>query len=115
MRPMRALLAALSVSCAGGAPAEPPPPTEAAHIVVQPDPVTLAAGRSTQLAVQVNDGEGRPVGGAPITFQSSDPGLVQVSVHGLVAAPRKTGVATIVVTSGATSDTTAVTVTAGAP
>src|SRR4051812_37902367 len=115
MTPVRILFAALTVSCAASAPAEPPPAAEVAQIVVHPDPVTLAAGRSTQLAVQVNDAEGKPVGGAPITFQSSDPSLVQVSVHGLVTAPRKIGAASIVVSSGAASATTRVTVTAGAP
>jgi adhesin/invasin len=115
MKPMRPLIAVLCVSCAATMPPEAPAAVEAAQIIVQPDPITLAAGRSTQLAVQVNDGEGKPIGGAPITFQSSDANVVQVSAHGFVTAPRKIGTASIVVTSGGKSATAAVTVTAGAP
>jgi len=80
-------------------------------ITVTPNPVVLQRGLSLQLSTVVSDANGDPVVGAPLTFVSSDPGLVSVTEYGYATSVAGNGTATITVTSGALTTTVPVTIT----
>ena len=76
---------------------------EAGSIVIEPMTVTLMSiGETVQLTATVLDGNGQPVAGAAVTWQSSDASVATVSAQGLVTAVRN-GVARITATSGSAS------------
>ena len=83
---------------------------EAGSIVIEPGEATLMSlGATVQLAAAVLDGQGQPVSGAVVTWQSSDEQVATVSAQGLVTAV-KNGVARITATSGGVSSGIDVTV-----
>jgi hypothetical protein len=63
-----------------------PVPPEADVVLVQPASLTLQAGADAQLAAQVNDEQGEPVGGASIRFEAEDPQVLKVTATGRVTA-----------------------------
>ena len=72
----------------------------AGSIVIEPEEATLMAiGETVQLTATVLDGNGQPVEGAVVTWQSSDESVATVSAQGLVTAVRN-GVTRIWATSG---------------
>ena len=72
----------------------------AGSIVIEPEEATLMAiGETVQLTATVLDGNGQPVAGAVVTWQSSDESVATVSAQGLVTAVRN-GVTRIWATSG---------------
>jgi adhesin/invasin len=84
-----------------------------AAVLVEPGALSLRAGESAQLSAQVNDALGQPIGGAPIAFETSDPGLLRVTPTGLASSTGSAGSARIVVTSGAKKAVVPVTITPG--
>lgn len=69
-------------------------------IEVAPPALTLAFfGQSGQLTATVSDASGNPVPGAPVSWQSSAPGVATVSAAGLATAVGN-GSATVTATSG---------------
>ncbi|MFO0585782.1 MAG: Ig-like domain-containing protein [Anaeromyxobacter sp.] len=107
------LLVALS-ACRAEAPPAAPPVVPAA-VLVEPSPVALRAGETAQLAAQANDALGQPIGGAPLAFETSDPGIVRVTPTGLATSSGSAGSARITVSSGPTRTAVPVTVTPAAP
>lgn len=89
--------------------------SEATELVVRPATVSLRAGETMQLAAQVNDARGRPVGDAPIAFSAAANSIVRVSSQGLVSAAGVAGRDSISVTSGVLVRRIAVAVNAGHP
>ncbi|MFP5353587.1 MAG: hypothetical protein ACLGIK_00290 [Gemmatimonadota bacterium] len=87
----------------------------ATELVVRPGAVLLRAGETVQLAAQVNDARGRPVGDAAIAFSAAANSIVRVSNQGLVSAAGVAGRDSILVSSGALVRRIAVTVNAGHP
>ena len=85
----------------------------AADVRVLPNPVVLPAGGGTQLSAEIIDSAGQPIGGAGITFTSSDPTKLSVSPTGLVRSEGPPGQADVVVSSGTKQTRVPVTVTAG--
>ena len=82
----------------------------AGSIVIAPMEATLMSlGASVQLSVTVLDGNGQPVSGAVVTWQSSDEAVATVSTQGLVTAVRN-GVTRIWATSGSATRSIDVTV-----
>ena len=82
----------------------------AGSIVIEPEEATLMAiGETVQLTATVLDGNGQPVEGAVVTWQSSDESVATVSTQGLVTAVSN-GVARITATSGSASSGIDVTV-----
>ena len=72
----------------------------AGSIVIAPMEATLMSlGATVQLTATVLDGNGQPVDGAVVIWQSSDEAVATVSAQGLVTAV-KNGVARITATSG---------------
>lgn len=93
-----------------------PPPERsiiAADVLVEPRSLTLRAGDTAQLAAQVNDAVGQPIGGAPLSFETSDPGVVRVTPTGLAVSAGSAGAGRIVVSSGGTKTIVPVVVTPG--
>jgi YVTN family beta-propeller protein len=80
-------------------------------ITVTPNPVALQTGFSVQLSVVVTDANAEPVFNPPVTFTSSNPGLVSVTDFGYLTSVAGNGTATITVVSGTLSTTVPVTVT----
>ena len=75
----------------------------AGSIVIAPEEATLMSlGATVQLTATVLDGNGQPVEGAVVTWQSSDESVATVSVQGLVTAVTN-GVVRITATSGSAS------------
>ncbi len=93
-----------------GTPRVPP-----AELIVVPSNVTLKAGETVQLAVQVNDLAGRPIGEAPITYHVDAASLVRVSSLGLVSAVGRAGKDSVVVRSDSLRRVVPVLVIAGQP
>jgi large repetitive protein len=79
-------------------------------ITVTPDPVALQTGFSQQLSVMVTDANGDPILNPPLTFTSSNPGLVAVTDYGYVTSVGGNGTAILTVVSGTLSTTVTVTV-----
>lgn len=75
----------------------------------------LAAGEGTQLSAEALDASGQPIGGADLSFTSSDPSKLSVSPTGFVRSEGPRGKADIIVTSGVHQTRAAVTITAGPP
>jgi hypothetical protein len=105
------LTAALLAGCAERP--EPAAPMVAAAILVRPEAVTLEPGGSAQLAAQVNDAVGAPIGGAAIGFQSDDPSVARVTERGLVIASGAAGRTRVRVSAGGRSASVGVTVVPG--
>ena len=75
----------------------------AGSIVIAPMEATLMSlGAKVQLTATVLDGNGQPVEGAVVTWQSSDESVATVSVQGLVTALMN-GTARVTATSGSAS------------
>ena len=75
----------------------------AGSIVIEPQMATLMSiGETVRLTATVLDGNGQPVAGAVVTWQSSDESVATVSAQGLVTAVSN-GVARITATSGSAS------------
>jgi hypothetical protein len=81
------------------------------EIEVTPATVELAQGASQQLEVNVFDLQGALVTGVSVTFESSDPDIVEVSRSGLVSSVGPAGATAVVVRAGASRVSVAVTVT----
>jgi hypothetical protein len=109
--PLGLLLVAL-VGCR-----ERPPPDGSgvlpAAVVVEPRSLALRPAEAAQLAAQVNDAVGQPIGGATILFETSDPGVVRVTPTGFASSTGAAGNAQIVVSSGARRAVVPVLVTPG--
>ena len=80
-----------------------------ARLVLAPSVVTLRQGDTLQVEATVQDSDGRAIAHAPVTFLSSDTGIVRVSETGLLTAVYG-GPATIIAVSGVLRDTATVTV-----
>lgn len=91
----------------------PPASSVAAEVRVIPDPIVLVAGERIQLSAEVDDSEGRPVGGAEIVFRSSDTSKVVVSPAGFVRSEGPIGPAQVVVSSGGKQTAVSVQIKAG--
>lgn len=117
--PVLAVLALMQGACTPNPrPAIDPasgPPVVPSQIVVLPAQITLHAGEGMQLAAQVNDGAGQPIGGAPLTFLSADPSMLRVSDHGALVAIGTAGEARLEVRSGVLTQQMRVRVLPGAP
>ena len=82
----------------------------AGSIVIAPMEATLMSlGATVQLTATVLDGNGQPVAGVEVTWQSSDEAVATVSAQGLVTAVRN-GTARVMATSGAATSGIEVTV-----
>ena len=105
----------LALLLAGCSPAEPPPepPREPAAVAVIPAGLELRAGETAQLAAQVNDDAGQPIGGAEILFTSDATALAGVTRDGLVTATGPVGSTELRVASGRAEVRVPVTVIAG--
>jgi len=112
-RKLPGLLLLAQLACRGDPPSAPHAVVPAA-VLVEPDGLALRAGETGQLSAQVNDALGQPIGGAPISFESSDPGLVRVTETGQVSSTGSAGSARVVVSSGASKTPVAVTITPAA-
>ncbi|MEO8444178.1 MAG: Ig-like domain-containing protein [Gammaproteobacteria bacterium] len=104
----------LAVACGPG-PSPTTVPRVARAIVVEPAIVSMPAGSRAQLAAQVNDNSGQPIGGSPITFESANPVIASVSATGLVTASGPAGETTVRVASGIRSAEVTVRIGPGAP
>ena len=79
-------------------------------VVITPVSATLVAiGETLQLSPTVKDTKDQTITSAPITWQSSNPSVAEVSASGLVTA-RGNGTATITATSGGKSASVTITV-----
>ena len=82
----------------------------AGSIVIAPEMATLMSlGATVQLSATVLDGNGQPVAGAVVTWQSNDDAIATVSAQGLVTAVTN-GVTRVTATSGAATSGIDVTV-----
>lgn len=108
------LLACTAAHCDGSA-ARWAQVEPAASVVVRPVVVRLRAGEAAQLAAQVNDSTGRPIGGADLTYETSTPRLVRISPSGAVSSLGPVGDGSIRVASGSTFREVPVVVAAGVP
>lgn len=104
----------LALPLVGCGPAEPPPePPREAAVSVVPVALELRAGETAQLAAQVNDDAGQPIGGAEIVFTSDAVALADVTRDGLVTATGPVGSTQLRVASGRAEVRVPVTVVAG--
>jgi hypothetical protein len=111
------LLVAAAVAL-GACRGEPPPAPLAAEpvgVFVDPAAVELRAGETVQLLAQVNDAQGRAIGGASLDFESRSPAIAHVTPNGLVAATGPVGTTAVHVASGSRETLVPITVRAGAP
>ena len=82
----------------------------ASSVAIEPDMVSLMSiGETVQLTATVRDGNGQPVAGAAVTWQSSDESVATVGAQGLVTAVAN-GSAVITARSGNASAAANVTV-----
>jgi hypothetical protein len=95
-------------------PAGAAPRRLAVAILVEPSALTLRAGEQRQLAAQVNDVMGQPIGGATIVYRSANDAIATVSHFGLVTALGPPGSTYVEVLSNRLSTRVAVTVAAAA-
>ena len=87
----------------------------AGSIVIAPMEATLMSlGATVQLEATVLDGNGQPVAGAVVTWQSSDEAVATVSAQGMVTAV-KNGVTSVTATSGSASSRVEITVRVPSP
>lgn len=86
---------------------------DAREILVEPAKLVLQAGGKWQLAAQVNDAQGQPIGGAEILYRAGDQTIAAVRPLGLVNATGAAGSTFIEVVSGALSARVPVLVVAG--
>ncbi len=107
------VLFAMVIATACSREQERAPSTSAAEVIVVPSSVTLKAGETVQLTVQVNDRAGRPIGEAPITYVADSASLLRVSSRGLVSAVGRAGQDSLVVGSDSLRRVVPVLVTAG--
>lgn len=107
----------LALPLLGCAPPQPPPepPREAAAVAVIPAALELRAGETAQLAAQVNDDAGQPIGGAEIVFTSDAGAIAGVTRDGLVTATGPVGSTQLRVASGRAEFRVPVAVIAGRP
>jgi hypothetical protein len=84
-----------------------------ADVIVRPASVRLRAGEAAQLLAQVNDSNGRPIGGAELTFSTVTPRMLRVSPAGAISAVGPVGDGLITVSSGSTHREVPVVITAG--
>lgn len=96
-------------------PAPAPLAAEPVGVFVDPAAVELRAGETMQLVAQVNDAQGRAVGGASLDFESRSPAIAHVTPNGLVAATGPVGTTAVHVASGSRETLVSVAVRAGAP
>jgi len=108
------LLLALALVACRAAPPDAQAPVVPAAVLVEPAVLALRAGESGQLSAQANDALGQPIGGAPLTFETREPGLLRVTGNGLVSSVGSTGTAHVDVSSGSTRASVVVTVTPAA-
>ena len=81
-------------------------PLRAVRVVISPATSTLAHGDTLRLVAAAQDANGNPVGGAEISWMSSDTAVARVDATGLVTAgATATGAATILAISGAAQGT----------
>lgn len=85
-------------------------------IVVEPSQLTLVSGTDGNLAAQVNDVQGAPIGGAALNYAAADPSVLRVTDTGRVTALGPATARTFVmVRSGPREARISVTVSPGAP
>lgn len=94
------LFALLASGCRPAPATSEPPAADPANVRAFPAELTLIAGMGAQLAAQVNDERGRPIGGAEIVFVSGSPQLVSVSARGFVTSVGPAGSGAVRVVSG---------------
>lgn len=83
----------------------------AASIAVTPNPASVQVGGSGSLAAAVKDAQGNVLTGLPVTWASTNTGIVTVSQAGVVTGV-SAGTTTVTATRGAISGSTTVTVNA---
>ena len=91
--------------------APPPPPPPVATVAVSPNPTSVQAGQTVQLAATLRDANGNVLSGRPITWTTSNAGIATVSSSGVVTGVAAGGPVTITATSEGRSGTSSVTVT----
>lgn len=92
-----------------------PSPADPAGVFVSPAAIELRAGETVQLVAQVNDDQGRAIGGASLDFGSESAAIADVTQNGLVAASGPVGTTAVHVASGGRETVVPVIVRAGAP
>lgn len=90
------------------------PSRVARAIVVEPASLVLPAGDQWQLAAEINDDAGQPVGGAAIIYRSGNGAIARVESSGLVTSIGPAGTTFIEVVHGVLSTRVSLTVTPGA-
>ncbi len=85
-------------------------PRPVGAVIVSPAQSALTVGQTVALTVQITDGSGNLLTGRPVSFQSSNVNVAQVSAGGVVSATAP-GTATITVTSEGNVGTATVSVT----
>lgn len=80
-------------------------------IIVSPNPAPVYQKTTLQLHAQVMDAVGAPIPGAPISYTASDTTMLTVSTTGLIQSLGPAGKTTVILSSGAVSDTLSVVVT----
>ncbi len=93
------LAAGLAVACHSDSPTGPGPQPEVAGVVVTALRQLLAPGDTLQLVAQVMDSAGRVLPTEPVSWTSSDPGVIQVDGQGMATA-QSVGKAIITASSG---------------
>lgn len=86
-------------------------PKPVAAVIVSPAQLSVTAGQTRQLTVQVTDEQGNVLTGRPVTFSTDKPAVATVSAAGVVTAV-SVGTAKITATSEGKSGAADVTVTA---
>lgn len=112
---MLALLAAANSGCAEEPARAAARMAEPAEIIVEPAELQLAAGSEAELAAQVNDASGQPIGGAEIDFSVADARVLSVSQRGQVTSRGPAAESAVIVASGRSSRRVPVIVRPGAP
>jgi hypothetical protein len=109
------VLTGLAACSSGGAPTPPPPPPpppSVQTVEVNPPTGTVVAGGTLALTATPRDGQGTPVAGQTLAWNSSNPGIASVSSSGVVTGVTAGGPVTITASAAGKSGTAAVTVTA---
>jgi len=110
-----AVLAVASSGCAEEPARAAARMAEPAEIIVEPAELQLAAGSEAELAAQVNDAAGQPIGGAEIDFSVADAGVLAVSQRGRVSSRGPAAESAVIVASGRSSRRVPVIVRPGVP
>lgn len=103
----RMLLTALLMLAAVGLPSAPLAAQSVSELVVTPSQLELQEGTEQRLVVTAYDSSGNIVVSAPLTFATSDSGVVRVAADGRVSAVGE-GVASILAESGGAQEQVAV-------